>query len=397
MNFVNFADRQVFIPLLPLIRAHLALSDAQLGSLQSYLLAVLAAASLGFGLLADRLNRRAVIAFGVVFWSIATFASGMAATFTFLLVSRALVGVGEGAYAPAAQSMISGAFPQERRAFAQAIFATGMLLGGASGLALGGILSEHYSWQHIFYFAALAGLLPGLAVLTIEDPPRGPRTEVVPFFKLLNVPAFVAMIAAGTCITFSSVSLLTWGVDFVRDYKDFTLREAAVWLAAIALFASILGVLMGGYVADKLQQRFSYGRLIAIGGALLAATPFLLFAIISDDKWAVLTGLFAAGFFMSWYHGPVTAVIHDMMPRRAHATSVGIYMFVTQLLGGLGPQVVGKISDLRDLQVGLEISVAILVCGGLLMLLVIHFIRRDGLRHPGLESFQSEALPEHLP
>jgi MFS family permease len=310
-----------------------------------------------------------------------------------LLFSRALVGVGEGAYAPAAQSMISGAFPQERRAVAQAIFATGMLLGGACGFAAGGILSEHYSWQHIFYLAALTGLLPGIAILWIEDPPRGPRTEVVPISRLLSVPAFVAMIAAGTCITFSSVSLLTWGVDFVKDYKDFSLREAAVWLAAIALLSSILGVLMGGYVADRLQRKYSYGRLIAIGSALMLATPFVLFAILSEDKWAVLTGLFVSGFFLSWYHGPVTAVIHDMMPRRAHATSVGIYMFLTQLIGGFGPQVVGKISDVRDLQVGLEISVGVLVCGALLMLLVIHFIRRDGLRHPDLESFQVETMP----
>jgi MFS family permease len=391
VNFVNFADRQIFVPLLPLIRAELALSDAQLGSLQTYLLGVLAAASILFGLVSDRMNRRAVIIFGIVFWSLATFASGLATTFLLLLLTRALVGVGEGAYAPAAQSMISGAFPQERRAFAQAIFATGMLLGGAAGLAVGGILSEHHSWQHIFFFAALTGALPAVAVLTLEDPPRGPKTDVVPFLRLLSVPAFVAMLAAGTCITFSSVSLLTWGIDFAKDYKDFTLREAAVKLAAIALFSSIFGVLAGGYVADQLQKRRSYGRLIAIGGALLAATPFLLLAIISDEKWAVLTGLFVAGFFMSWYHGPVTAVIHDMMPRRAHGTSVGVYMFVTQLLGGLGPQVIGKISDSRDLQVGLEISVGVLVCGGLLMLLVIHFIRRDGLRHPQLEAFHAES------
>src|SRR5258708_17844361 len=129
---------------------------------------------------------------------------------------------------------------------------------------------------------------------------------------------------------------------------------------------------MGGYVADKLQRRFPYGRLIAIGCALLLATPFLLFAILSEDKWAVLTGLFMAGFFMSWYHGPVTAVIHDMMPRRAHATSVGIYMFFTQLLGGLGPQIIGKVSDVRDLQVGLEISLGVLVCGGRLNALLMH-------------------------
>ena len=97
---------------------------------------------------------------------------------------------------------------------------------------------------------------------------------------------------------------------------------ALVTLAAVALVSAVLGVLTGGYVADRMQRRSSYGRLLAIGGALLAATPFLLFAIISDEKWIVLAGLFISGFFMSWYHGPVTAVIHDMMPRRAHATSV---------------------------------------------------------------------------
>jgi len=93
---------------------------------------------------------------------------------------------------------------------------------------------------------------------------------------------------------------------------------------------------------------------------------------------------------MSWYHGPVTAVIHDMMPRRAHATSIGVYMFVTQLVGGFGPQLVGKISDLHDMQFALEIAVAVMVLGGLLMFLVIHFIRRDGLQHSCLESFRAE-------
>jgi hypothetical protein len=66
-------------------------------------------------------------------------------------------------------------------------------------------------------------------------------------------------------------------------------------------------------------------------------------------------------------------------------------MFATQLLGGLGPHVVGRISDLHDLQLGLQIAVAVLVCGALLMLLVIHFIRRDGIRHPTLDGFHAEA------
>jgi len=391
INFVNFAARQVFVPLIPLLREHLHVTDAELGSLQTFLLVVLAAGSIPFGFLADRFSRKAIIAAGILFWSVATFAGGLASGFLFFLIARAVVGLGEAAYAPAAQSMISGAFPQERRAVAQAIFASGMLLGGAAGHAFGGIIGARYGWQDALFIVALAGIAPGIALFWIEEPPRGPRSEVVPIARLLHVPAFVSMIFAGICITFSSVSLLTWGTDFAHSYKDFSLREASVSLAAIGLLSALFGVLTGGFVADRLHRRFSYGRIIAIAAAFLLAAPFLLLAIQSEEKSTVLIGLSVAGFFMSWYHGPVTAVLHDMMPRRAHATSIGVYMFATQLIGGLGPHVIGKISDMRDLQLGLQIAVAVMVCGALLMLLVIHFIRRDGIRHSCLDAFHAEA------
>jgi len=390
INFVNFAARQVFVPLIPLLREHLHVTDAQLGSLQTFLLVVLAVGSIPFGFLADRFSRKAIIAIGILFWSVATFAGGLVSTFLFFLIARAFVGLGEAAYAPAAQSMISGAFPQERRAVAQAIFATGMLLGGVAGMAVGGIVGPRYGWQEALFIVAFAGIVPGIALFWIDEPPRGPRSEVVPIARLLRVPAFVSMIFAGICITFSSVSLLTWGTDFAVSYKDFSLRQASVSLAVIAFISAVSGVLTGGFIADRLQRTFAYGRIIAVAVAFLLAAPFLLLAIQSEEKSMVLIGLSIAGFFMSWYHGPVTAVLHDMMPRRAHATSVGVYMFATQLFGGLGPHVVGKISDLHDMQLGLQIAVAVMVCGALLMLLVIHFIRRDGLRHPTLACFHAE-------
>src|SRR5437764_830257 len=273
-NFVNFAARQVFVPLIPLLRDHLHVTDAELGSLQTFLLVVLAVGSVPFGFFADRFSRKAIIAIGILLWSVATLTGGFASTFLFFLIP--------------------------------------------------------------------------------------------------------------------SVSLLTWGTDFAVSYKDFSLRQASVSLAVIALVSAVSGVLMGGFIADRVQRTFTYGRIVAVAAAFLLAAPFLLLAIQSEEKSTVLVGLFVAGFFMSWYHGPVTAVLHDMMPRRAHATSVGVYMFATQLLGGLGPTIVGKVSDQRDLQVGLQIAVAVMVCGALLMFLVIHFIRRDGIRHPILDAFRVE-------
>ena len=390
INFVNFAARLIFVPLIPLLREHLQATDAQLGELQTWLLVILAVFSIPFGFLADRFSRKAIIAFGILFWSVATFAGGLVSSFGAFLVARAFVGLGEAAYAPAAQSMISSAFPFSRRAFAQSVFASGMLLGGAAGQVIGGLMGPRFGWQSAFFVVGLAGILPAFALTGLDDPPRGPCSEVVPVFRLLGVPAFVTMLFAGMCITFSSVSFITWGIDFVVNYKDFSLREASVSLSIIALISAVLGVLAGGWIADQLQKRLAYGRIIAIAAAFLLAAPFLLLAIQSDEKRILLLSLFVAGFFMSWYHGPVTAVLHDMMPKRAHATSVGVYMFATQLIGGLGPQVVGKISDLQDMQLGLQISVAVMVLGAFLLLLVIHFIRRDGLRHRNLEIFHVE-------
>ncbi len=192
---------------------------------------MLAVTSVPFGFLADRFSRKTIIWIGILCWSLATLAGGLASTFVSFLIARAFVGLGEAAYAPAAQSMISGAFPKERRAMAQSIFASGMLLGGASGQVLGGMVGARYGWQVAFFIVAIAGLIPSLALFSVEEPARGPRSEVVPILRLIRIPAFLAMIAAGACVTFASVSLLTWGVDFAVNYKDFSLREASVSLS----------------------------------------------------------------------------------------------------------------------------------------------------------------------
>ncbi len=377
INFVNFADRTVILPLFPLLRDAFHATDRELGSLQLWLQVVLALASFPLGFLADRLPRARLIGYGVILWSLATFFSALAPTFGALLAARALVGFGEAAYGPAAQSMISGAFTPATRARALAVFASGMLIGGAAGQAIGGIVGQEYGWQPAFYVVGVPGLLLGLLVFTVKEPPRPPASELVPLRQLLRVPAFLALTASGVLITFAGVSLLTWGPDYVVRYKGFSLREAGVSLATIGLLSLVAGVLAGGWVADRLQRRWLHGRPLAVAIAFLLAAPCVLWALAAEGKQTVLTAFFVAGFFMSWYHGPVTAVIHDMMPPRAHATSVGIYMFVTQLVGAFGPYLVGDISDARDLRAGLEVAVGVLVLGALGFFLTAYLVQRN--------------------
>src|SRR3989449_3105933 len=175
INFVNFADRLVVPPLVPLLRDHFALSSAQLSAVQIVLQFVLAAATVPFSLLADRVSRTRIIAFGVVFWSLATFLTGMAHTYALLLVARALVGVGEAAYAPAAQSLISGAYSAAARARAQAVFAAGMLAGATAGMGLWGGIGGRLGWGPPFFLLANPGAVFGPLALRLAGPARGPR------------------------------------------------------------------------------------------------------------------------------------------------------------------------------------------------------------------------------
>jgi sugar phosphate permease len=208
---------------------------------------------------------------------------------------------------------------------------------------------------------------------------------------LLGVPAYSALVASGVLVTFAAISFITWGPDYVVRFKGFSMREAGISLGAVGFASLLLGVLAGGTIADLLQKRYVHGRVVAIASGFLLATPFILWALATENKQHVLAAFFLASFFMSWYHGPVTAVIHDMMPRRAHATSVGLYMFVTQLVGGtLAPVLVGALDDRHTLQIGLLVAVAVMVLGALSLFLVVHFIRRDGLRHTSLDVYRAQ-------
>jgi len=116
INFVNWIDRQIVYPLFPLIKDDFHVTYAQLGWLVAAFSIVHAFGSLGLGRLADLTSRKKVIGYGIAFWSAATFMSGVAGSFRSLLACRVSVGVGEAAYAPAGNAMISAAFAKAVRA-----------------------------------------------------------------------------------------------------------------------------------------------------------------------------------------------------------------------------------------------------------------------------------------
>jgi MFS family permease len=345
--------------------------------LGSVFITVHSLAVLPFGYWSDRRSRQKIMGFGVFLWSAATMLSGLAVTFRTLLIGRALVGIGEGAYSPAGTAMISDSFPRSFRARVQGVFNMGMLMGGVVGLAVGGLLSQWIGWRYAFFLVGLPGVILATYVYHMQVPVTLPTEQAPPVFSLFRIPAYLMVMAGGMFVVFSSTALITWGPTFANRYHGLNVAQASSWMGGLVLVGSVGGVLVGSYVADTLQARWMFGRALTIGATLLIGTPFLFVAVNTDSLPVFLACLFVASFMLTCYHGPATAVIHDLTPPRAHSFAFALYSFVIHLFGdAVAPVLVGKVSDLSELRHGLQIGVGANAISAVCFLMVAWLISR---------------------
>lgn len=394
VNLVNYIDRQVLYPLFPLLRTEFGATYAQLGLLATAFSLVHSFGAFVLGRIADRWSRKKVISYGVLFWSGATFLAGLANSFRSLLFARAMVGVGEAAYTPAATAIISGAFPRSIRARVQGVFDLGMFIGGAAGLVLGGILAERVGWRPAFFIVGIPGLLLGLSILRLPNPPPPARDEQVPLRQILRLPAYAMVLVGGLFLTFAGHTYIAWGATFVHNYKGVGLAEAAVSMGVIVVVAGMLGIIAGAALADRLARRFTWGRSIIVAIGFLVSAPLSFLALETPSKGLFFSLFFLAMFFATWYHGPVTAIIQDLTPPRAHATAMGVYYFFLNLFATVPAfWVAGVIADRYSLLATLRTALAAQVAGAVCFGIVACLIRRQGLYQSAPGSVPSANRP----
>ena len=382
INLLNYLDRQVIFPLFSNIKLEFGLSDFHLGVLATVFLLVQSIVTLPMGLLADRFSRRAIIGVGVAFWSIASFACGLANNFRALLGFRSLVGVGEATYAPAAVTMITENFPDESNSQIQGIFNIGMLVGGTSGAIIGGLVAFYFNnWRLAFFIVSFPGLILAYFAFKLKDK-RVKHEEIkVPLSSLWKNTAFIWIIISGTLISFASGAFITWGVEFIHRYKDYNVRDASLILGFGMMFASIVGVMIGSYVADKLHTKYSYGRSIVVAISLIISAPLMFYGLADTGKFQFLIFFISGAIFLSIYLGPVTAVLHDVVPKQYRASAYAIYVLFIHLVGETAaPAVIGKISDHSSLRSGLEFATLFVLLAGICFLPVAYITARHHKR-----------------
>lgn len=382
VNFFNYLDRQVVYGMTPALGSAFGLSKAELGLLAWVNLLVFALASLISGPIADRIGPRKVIFTGIVVWAIATIGSSTAHSFHVLLMFRALVGVGEGAYGPSANSLLCAAAPPEKRGRALGIYNIGMALGGTTGLALGALLEPVLGWRAVFWIAGGPAVLLALASAFVAAPDRIPREHAQMARKYLLAPTYVMAVLGGALVTFGASALIFWARWLIVEERHFSVKVASAFMAFIGLGCGAGGVLFGGHAGDALTRRKGIGgHALAVGLSMLIAIPFGAATLLTTWKpgFMILTAITV--FLLSVYNGPSAAVIDELGPPQFAATLQAVSLFCVHVLGNSpAPYVVGWLADRSSVATALQAAVVAFGLSGVLFTIVSRRQRRTASR-----------------
>jgi MFS family permease len=357
INLMNFFDRQILGGVGEGIRREWGLSDTALGLLGTVFTLLYAVVGLPLGRLSDRRERRTILAAGVFLWSLLTAMSGVARNFGQLIAARLGVGVGEATCSPASTSLLGDYFPSGQRARAVAIWMLGLPLGLGLANGAGGWILQNWGWRNAFYVAALPGLLCAALALAMREPPRGMvETHAVgsrrrpgnPYLLVLGTPTMLWVIASGALHNFNMYALGAFVSPFLVRYHRMYFLDAG-WIAAFVYgFSGIVGLTVGGVLADRLHARRVDGRLIVGTASIVICAPLILLGLMRPRGdvlgFALLVGTGSGVMFA--YYSTVYSTIHDVVEPALRGTAMALYFFAMYVLGAsMGPVGTGLASD----------------------------------------------------
>jgi MFS family permease len=397
---LSFIDRTILSLMVGPIRADLGLSDTQISLLHGFAFAIFyTTLGIPIALLADRLNRRNIIAIGVAFWSAATVLCGFAKSFWGLFWARVGVGVGEAALSPAAYSMVADLFPPHRLGRALAVYTAGVFAGAGIAYMIGGavvgsvahaenvvlpLLGEVRPWQFVFIVVGLPGIPMALWMLTVREParrrPPSSGTLRAAFRDCLGYMRAHWQVYTAHFVGFSLLAILfnaagAWLPAYLMRVHELGPAQAGFWLGLIMLVAGIGGVLGGGWLGDRLAASGRPDGTMRVGViAAVGAIPFAATATVVEPLALSLALIAGYLFFVSLPYGAAAAAIQIITPGRMRATASAVYLCLVNLIGlGIGPTLVALATDRvfgEDVAVGKSLALVSVVCAPVAALLI---------------------------
>ncbi len=355
INVLNFYDRHVPGALVEPMRKEFHLSDTQIGLLGSAFIWIYAIVGVPLGRIADFASRKKLLAWGVVVWTALTASAGLVHTYGLLLFSRAGVGVGEAACAPAATSWLGDLFPSDKRSRALALFMFAVPLGGALGYFFSGPIAQTYGWRAAMVVAAAPALILVPALLMLDEPERGAsemhRAPLAPvsMWSVLRIPTFWWIILSGALLNFNAYAFATFLPAFLSRVHGVSLARSGIDTGILYLFGGVTGAAFAGYLGDRIVQRRKDGRLLCAAAMALFAIPFACAGILRPAGSLYLAMVLLAMTYaaLATYYGFVYSAIQDIIAPNQRASAMAIYFMAMYLCGAsFGPLLTGKLSDI---------------------------------------------------
>ncbi|WP_051683262.1 spinster family MFS transporter [Sphingomonas sp. UNC305MFCol5.2] len=364
VSVFNYLDRSLLGLALPAIKRELGSSDTVLG-LVSGLAFILFYSLLGIPIawLADRTNRRNIIAAGLTFWSLMTACTGFIGSIWQLAVVRLLMGAGEACGMAPSNSIIADRFPPDRRPLALALFGTAAPLSYILFFPLAGWIAQHHGWRAMFIAMGLPGvLLALLLILTVREPERtAPPPKRLPLARslfgdlaaLFSNRCFVWIFAGVTLMGANVWAAGAWTPTFFVRVHHLKITEVANIIGPTRGIIGLVGILLGGLLIDRLPRHRDFWRVgIPAIACLLAGPAEALFLL--GSSYPVWVGGFAlASFFTLIHQAPIFAAVVNVVGERRRALAISVVLLGASLIGNaVGPSAVGVLNDLLAGQLG---------------------------------------------
>lgn len=375
---LNYLDRIMITTMRGSIMESIPMTDAQFGLLTSVFLWIYGLLSPFAGYLADKFNRSRVIVGSLFVWSVVTWLTAHATTFEELLATRALMGISEACYIPAALALISDYHRGATRSLATGIHMTGIMAGQSLGF-VGGILAENHSWNYAFSLFGIIGI--GYTLILAPVLKDAPEKEVK---TGTDSPGNVSL-RNGLADLFSRISfwkaLCFWGLlgvigwmiigwlpTFYKEHFNLTQGEAGLYATGYIHTVGLAGVLLGGWLADRWSRKNSRARMLVPALGLLVAAPCVLLASTTASLTIAVVGFMVYALTKAFSDANMMPILCLVSDPRYRATGYGILNFFSCIIGGIGLYVAGYLRDGNiDLSVMFQVAAVVMVlCSGLL-------------------------------
>lgn len=378
--FLNYLDRMILITMRSSIKESVPMTDAQFGLLTTVFLIAYGVFSPIGGFLADKMDRSKIIIFSLFAWSATTWLTAYADTFGQLLFYRTLVGISEACYFPAAAALLMNYHRNETRSLANGIHLSGVMVGAGLG-GLGGWIAERHDWSFVFeLFGAIGVAYAGVLLFMLRDRPADPVDPAAvkveaprvrlgeAIISIFSRPSFLLALAFWGLVGVASWSFVGWLPSFLQEEFDMSQGRAGLTALGYIYSASLIGMVLGGFWADRWSRLNPRGRIyVGVIGVLVAA-PGVLLVGNSGSLVLVLFGMIIYGLTRPFPDASMVPLLCQIVDSRYLATAVGMLNMFACVIGGLTIYFGGV---LRDAQVSISVvfnfgALGLVICAALL-------------------------------